>query len=206
MASTDVIGFGKFNTQVNIARPERSDLLAWGNKVLNGELSTKQVALQLGLNAQQYAFCQAYTDPDVFGNSAEAHKRAYGEQDSDGDEYTYDSHKTMGYRLLRNSKINDMLAVLLHVEGLNDNSVDRALLELINQREDKRVRLAALREYNLLHGRLKATIEHVHRNELDLTKLSTEEISSIVSILSRVEQNNTPTEDAEWSEVPDEAQ
>ena len=125
------------------------------------------------LSAKQEAFCQLYcTDVDFFGNWTRAYLKAYDlDPQSKKD---YNNAMASSSRLLRNVKIIDRIDALMEEGGLNDQYVDKQLLFLIRQHEDKGSKLRAIAEYNKLKQRITEKKEIEVRNPYQ--EMSTEEL------------------------------
>lgn len=104
-------------------------------------------------NARQEKFCQLYaSDREFFGNGVETYLECY-----DIDRSKPNWYKTAcacASRLLSNAKVFNRINELLDKNGLNDAFVDKQLLFLIQQHEDKGSKVAAIREYNKLKQRI----------------------------------------------------
>ena len=104
-------------------------------------------------NARQERFCQLYaSDKEFFGNGVETYLEVY-----DLDRSKPNWYKTAcqsASRLLSNVKVYTRINELLDGNGLNDAFVDKQLLMLIQQHEDKGSKIAAIREYNKLKQRI----------------------------------------------------
>lgn len=112
-----------------------------------------------GINLQQETFCQYYTSQsEFFGNGVQSYIQAY---DIDiTREGGYHVAKTSASRLLSDINVCKRINDLLSEGGLNDVFVDRQLLFLITQHDDKNIKLGALREYNKLKQRITEKFEH----------------------------------------------
>ncbi|MFZ2882225.1 MAG: hypothetical protein WA019_04070 [Candidatus Moraniibacteriota bacterium] len=110
------------------------------------------------LLARQERFCQLYSsDREFFGNGVESYLECY-----DIDRSKPNWYKTAcaaASRLLSNVKVYTRINELLESEGLNDSFVDKQLLFLISQQDDKTNKVAAIREYNKLKQRITDKID-----------------------------------------------
>lgn len=105
------------------------------------------------LTRRQELFCQLYaTDKEFFGNGVQAYLEIYDIDRSKPNWYQTACSCTS--QLLSNSKVCNRINDLLSEFGLNDQYVDKQLLFLINQHEDKGSKLWAIREYNKLKKRI----------------------------------------------------
>lgn len=121
---------------------------------------------------QQEFFCELFaTHQDFFGNAVDAYIEAF-DIDTTKKNHRINAQSAAN-RLLRNSivlaRINWFLETRL---GLNDVEVDKQLAFLIAQSADMRVKMAAIKEYNALKGRVKQKLE------LSFTDASDEELSN----------------------------
>lgn len=107
-----------------------------------------------GLNQEQEAFCQLYTswDREFFGNGVQSYIEVYWPNKQDKNRYK--TAMAASSRLLSNVKIYTRINELLEEWWLNDQNIDKQLTALINQWEDKNVKLWALKEYNRLKARV----------------------------------------------------
>lgn len=128
------------------------------------KLSDKSAAkTKEGLNLQQEAFCQLYVnaDTEVFGNGAQCYLKVYGE------EYFKKNNKQMSYmaaiacasRLLTKANVIARINELLETGGFNEENVDKQHLFLINQHADFKTKMAAIKEYNELKGRIQKKVQ-----------------------------------------------
>lgn len=108
---------------------------------------------EIALNQKQELFCKLYaTDREFFGNGVQAYIEAYNPDTSKPN--WYKSCMASSSRLLRNVKVIDRINELLEEQGLNDAFVDKQLKFVITQHADFGSKMAAIREYNKLRGRI----------------------------------------------------
>ena len=145
------------------------------------ELATKlrEKSEELGLNPKQKRFSEIYINPEEsknFGNLTLAYQEAYDiDKTKKG---WYDVCSVNGSRLIRNAKIIAYTNFLLGLQGLNDAFVDNELLYVLKQREDLPSKMAAVREWNKVKGRI------TDRIEMEVTtveELSDEEIAKRIA-------------------------
>jgi hypothetical protein len=109
-------------------------------------------------NERQERFCKLYaSDREFFGNGVETYLEVY-----DIDKSKKNWYKTAcvcASQLLSNPKVFTRINELLESEGLNDAFVDKQLLFLISQQDDKTNKNAAIREYNKLKQRITEKME-----------------------------------------------
>lgn len=132
------------------------------------------------LNPKHEAFCRYYAQGEgTFGNATLSYAAAYEIELGDlsrfdkngvlvvGKEFQadYNNCSTSASRLLRNVKIQARVTVLLN-ELLKDEIVDAELAKVIKQDGDLTPKVAAIKEFNKLRGRI-----------IDKTKIITEKFS-----------------------------
>lgn len=114
--------------------------------------------IQEELNEKQKAFCELYaSSEEFFANGVQAYLEVY-----DIDRTKPNRYKTAcvnASRLLSNAKVYNYINKILDDEWLNDNFVDKQLLFLIQQQDEKWVKLQAIKEYNNLKQRITKKIE-----------------------------------------------
>lgn len=116
------------------------------------------------LSPKQELFCELYaTDREFFGNGTQAYIEAYDIDTSKPSKYKV--AMSAASRLLSNVKICEKINSLLEEGGLNDQFVDKQLVYLMTQHEDKKAKMAAIREYNQMKGRITQRIDHTTKGE-----------------------------------------
>jgi hypothetical protein len=146
------------------------------------------------LNPKNELFCRYYTqNSELFGNATHAYAEAfdykldtlsqkpvYSDPDEDGNtekiedsEYDRACHvcAVEASRLLRKPEIQARITVFLN-ELLKDEIVDSQLAKLITQDADNTAKIAAVREYNKLRGRIIDKTQQVSRLPFGETDLS----------------------------------
>src|SRR5215204_6474040 len=140
------------------------------------------------LNPKQEAFCRYYAQGEgTFGNATESYAAAYGYdldpadeddeheddgENEEGDDIEYDGARNVcaveGARLLRNPNCQERINVLLN-ELLKDEIVDAQLAKVIKQDGDLTPKVAAIKEYNKLRGRIidHSKVTHVQKLDMD---------------------------------------
>lgn len=128
------------------------------------ELKKEEKPKEEKLNPQQELFCQYYaTDREFFGNGVQSYIEAYGiNLNKPG---AYQVAQASASRLLSNVIICKRINELLSDEGLNDAFVDKQLLFVIAQHDDKSSKVAAIREYNKLKQRIIDRIDHTTKGK-----------------------------------------
>lgn len=104
------------------------------------------------LNEKQLLFCKLYVSKEFFGNGTLSYCEAYGFNPNDIKDYNSARHSAS--HLLSNHNVSQHINSLLDEAGLNDQFVDKRLLFLMSQNEDKSTALGAIREYNKLKKRI----------------------------------------------------
>lgn len=113
-------------------------------------------AIEYGLNDKQIKFCELYANgaEDVpVGNGIQAYAKAYGINLAKPG--AYNTAKSNAHRLLTNKNILAYINDIFEQCGLNDAAVDQQLLFTIMQNADFGSKVAAIKEYNAMKGRIK---------------------------------------------------
>lgn len=125
-------------------------------KPLEQALDTEPIAETIPddkLNPRQELFAQLYaTDREFFGNGVQTYIEVYEPNQSKPN--WYKSACASASQLLSNINVCKRINELLEDGGLNDQNVDKQLMFLINQFDDKGAKIAAIREYNKLKARI----------------------------------------------------
>ena len=139
------------------------------------------------LNAKRELFCWHYAKGEgTFGNATLSYAAAYDIElgdiwlrDKDGnlrpdEKYIgqYAVCSSNGSRLLRNAEVQARIGVLLN-ELLKDEIVDAELAKVIMQDGKLESKIAAIREYNKLRGRIVDKTQQINRLPFGETDLST---------------------------------
>lgn len=111
-------------------------------------------------------FCRYYTEQGMSGTAA--YGKAYGIDITS--RLKYMSAAANASRLLKKDKIVARINQLLTLDGFSAENADKQLTYLMNQHEDKKVKLAALKEYNALTKRTGAK-QVFSGNTFNLTQL-----------------------------------
>ena len=104
------------------------------------------------LNAKQLLFCNYYVSEETYGNGVRSYCKAYNVDYNDIKQQASARHSAS--LLLNDVNICKYINSLLDGAGLNDQFVDKRLLFLISQSEDKGSCLQAIKEYNKLKSRI----------------------------------------------------
>lgn len=104
------------------------------------------------LVAKHELFCKLYVSEDFYGNGVQAYRQVYPW-------CTYDSAKTRSSKLLSDISICQRISELIDVTWLNDQFVDKQLLQLITQNDEKWAKIAAIREYNSIKARKEKALQ-----------------------------------------------
>jgi len=144
-------------------------------------------AVEEELNIKRELFCRYYTqNDDTFGNATLSYGEAFGYKldelpqddevrDSEGriiEASSYDKAykvcSVMGHRLLRIASIQRRNVVLLN-ELLTDATVDSELAKVIKQNHKLDPKVAAIKEFNKLRGRIidKSKVTQVQKLDMD---------------------------------------
>ena len=129
------------------------------------------------LNLTHEKFCEYFaTHPEFFGNAVDTYLEVF-DIDTSKPNHRLTASKCAS-SLLKNgiilARINFFLETRL---GLNDAEVDRQLAFCIAQGADMRVKLAGIKEYNALRGRVKTKLE------LSFSDSSDEELNTELAAL-----------------------
>ena len=120
------------------------------------------------LSKKQLYFCELYaTHWEFFGNWVQSYIEAYKPDKTKKN--WYNSARSTVSEILTNPNICAKINELLEAKGLNDEFVDKQLLFLITQHDEKWVKLWAIKEYNTLKARLEKWRQKA-LNEWDITE------------------------------------
>lgn len=119
------------------------------------------------LNEKQLLFCRLYVSKEFFGNGVLSYCEAYNLDPNDQKDYNSARHSAT--LLLKNVSICKLINDALEADGLNDIHIDKRLLFLINQNEDKGTALGAIKEYNKLKQRITDKIDMKVTGEFDIS-------------------------------------
>jgi len=110
------------------------------------------------LNHRQERFCKLYaTDKEFFCNGVQSYIEAY---DIDVNKKgAYNGARANASEQLTKTNILERINELIEESGLNDAFVDKQLLKMINQDADFKVKVSAIKEYNVLQQRIKRKLE-----------------------------------------------
>lgn len=119
----------------------------------------KKSGADFGLNPKQSRFCELYASAEeFFGNGTKSYMEVY--------KCTYTTAQANAADLLANTNICAYINSLIELSGFNDENVDKQLNMLINQHGDPRVKVAAIKEYNVLKQRITKKVELGATDEL----------------------------------------
>jgi hypothetical protein len=114
--------------------------------------SNNSVLKKRKLTLKQELFCQLYaTDREFFGNGTQSYAEAYGIKLN---KLNYSSVQRSASDNLLKPLIFDRINELLDKSGFNSVNVDKQHLFLINQHQDLKTKMAAIKEYNALKSRV----------------------------------------------------
>ena len=118
------------------------------------------------LNPKQELFCRYYSRGSTFGNATLSYVMAYGLKNiyhKNGKIDVLSSHyqtaNTNGPELLVKTGILEHCAELIN-EWVNDGVVDSELAKVILQNEHLSPKVAAISEFNKVHGRITSKVKH----------------------------------------------
>lgn len=111
-------------------------------------------AQELGINDRQKLFCDIYAnDTECRGNGVQAYAKAYNINLAVPGKYNV--AKVAACNLLQKPAILSYIKLIFDNTGLNDVDVDLELLFAIKQNSDFGSKVAAIKVYNELKGRIK---------------------------------------------------
>ena len=103
------------------------------------------------LTAKQEFFCQLFAkDRDCFGNGTQAYLKAFSTKRK---KPAYSTARVEAHKLLTNPNIIDRIRELIDV-WISDEVVDKELGMVILQYDNLSAKVAAIREYNKVKGRM----------------------------------------------------
>lgn len=103
-------------------------------------------------NPNHELFCNLYaSDKEFFGNGVASYVEAYNKDLRK--KGTYASSRTMAYKLLTKADILARIREIMDIY-INDEVVDKELAFVIKQNAELSAKVAAIREYNQLKGRI----------------------------------------------------
>lgn len=112
---------------------------------------------KLALNPKQRKFCECYArDPQNMANGMKCYQAAYGKHNPANE---YQNDRQLASNLLKNSNVVVYINELLETDGLNDTFVDKQLLFLLSQQEDRNIKLGSIKEYNKLKSRIQEKVD-----------------------------------------------
>lgn len=128
------------------------------NKYTGSVKPWSEKAKEYGLNDKQVKFCELYAngsqeDEIPIGNGIQAYAKAY--EINLAKPGAYNTAKSNAHRLLTNQNVLDYINHIFEHCGLNDADVDQQLLFAIKQNADFGSKVAAIKHYNELKGRVK---------------------------------------------------
>jgi hypothetical protein len=150
------------------------------------------------LNPNQEAFCRYYAQGEgTFGNATLSYAAAYEFElgdlsftDKDGNisvhpDFAGDYHtcSVNGNKLLRKTEVQERITKLLN-ELLKDEIVDAELAKVVKQDGDLTPKVAAIKEYNKLRGRIIDQTKVTHVQKLDM-----DDIRSVIAVLPQERQD-----------------
>lgn len=123
-----------------------------------------RVKTEAGLTAKQELFCKLYTsDRELFANGVQSYLVAYDIDTSKRG--AYGVAQAASSRMLSNVMILKRINELLQLGGLNEEFVDKQLNFIITQNVDFSSKIAGIREFNKLNGRITEKIDHTTKGK-----------------------------------------
>lgn len=116
------------------------------------------------LTVEQKKFCERYVTAEFFCNWTESYLKTYSM-----DRSKYKIASTNASKLLSQVKIMAYIDSLIEFAGLNDQFVDKQLMKLLTQDWDKKTKLWAIKEYNILKVRVEKAKQRA-LNEWEITE------------------------------------
>lgn len=111
-------------------------------------------AIEFGITEKEKKFCELYANNnELRGNGVRCYAEAYGMNLAEPGKYN--AAKVNACRLLAKMNILNYLQSIIEHEGLNDALVDNELLFCIRQNADFGSKVAAIKVYNEIKGRIK---------------------------------------------------
>ena len=153
-------------------------------KIRTGELTIQDFAKELKLTDLQLTFCLEYTKPDCFGD----HITAYGKAaDLDlTDARSKQLARTGGLQLTKHVACTTLINALLESEGFTAENAKKALVFLMNQFEDKRMKFAASKLFFEMNGQIKNHSEVTVKHQFDYSTLDPEKLELLIQLKQEV--------------------
>lgn len=158
-------------------KPKRSPKGTKPSPKLTGD--PKSAVLAKKVNERQFNFINEVLKT---GNASKAYQIAYPDASAA-------AARSGASRLLADPKIRAAVDELMYEAGFNNDYMDASLLGLIDDKKtDTRTRLAAIKHYNEITGRLNHTLDIHVTPKFDLTKLSDEELQTFLTLAEKAKQ------------------
>lgn len=152
-----------------------------------GETTLQHVGEALGLSAEEIRFCELYYDEfagdgmstvaDVYNFNLAVRRQAA-------------QARAVANRLLGNPDILLLINAQLSAKALNDTHVDSVLAGLISQKQDLKVAVTGVKIYNEVTNRQKRMEEAAAKNVFDYTRLTEQELLTLVALLEKARVDN----------------
>lgn len=147
------------------------------------------VQLREKLTPKQISFCDLYaSDREFFGNGVQSYMEAYG---LDINKKNYQIAKSEAYKNLTKPHLLEYINAIYETRGLSEAFVDKQLEKVINQDADFKSKVAAIKEFNKLKGRIIQKTENLNKTV------------TIGAVLHRIQTNNDKIRDAKPSKDVD---
>lgn len=145
--------------------------------------NSKGKTITLNLTLTQKKFCENYVSTEFLGNGVRAYSDAFGIDISSKNQYQVAN--VGAQRLLQHEGCLKYVNELLDEKGLNDVTVDKHLLFLIQQGADLSAKVGAIREYNKLRNRVSTQLEVTVAQKYDYSRLSDAELDTFLSLAQK---------------------
>lgn len=111
-----------------------------------------------GITEREEAFCKLYaTEAEFFCNGVQSYIEAFNVDVTKKGAYVV--AKAQASRLLTKPNLLKRIDELVELEGLNDSYVDKQLGKLVQQDADFKVKIQAIKEYNILKARIEKKLK-----------------------------------------------
>lgn len=134
------------------------------------------IEMPSGLNEQQDKFCRLYAYGPNRGNGVLCYAEAYGLDLSEPG--SYNGARANASRLLTNDSILNYIRSMYEEADLSDTVVDNELAFVIKQSADFGSKVAAIKEYNQLKGRIIKKIEQ--KTETSLNDITVDQFNQVL--------------------------
>lgn len=132
-------------------------------------------------------------DDATIGNKLRSYAKAYN-LDIDNEPKDMNNAKKHSYPCFNKRSSQHYIECLYAKANISEASVVNRLKYLIDQADDKKLSLDAIKHYDTRKGKIKSkiefsgSVENKHTHNIDFDNLSTDDLSTLVAILSKVDQ------------------